>query len=436
MVKNPQIILTPDELPRKWYNPIVNDVKLSPPLEPEADELPSPDPIEGMKRFDLLKQVIIPSCLEMEFSDQPMIDIPDEIIELYLRVCRPRPLMRAFGLERALKLPDDIKIYYKTEFFSPPGSHKLNTALAQVWYAKKHGYEGLTTETGAGQWGSALSFACSLLDMKCIVFWVRSAFNRFPQRKRMIELYGAEVHASPSPITTSGRELTDKNPDHPGSLGIAISEGLQAAVESKGKLIYSLGSVLNHVLIQQSIIGLETKLQFESVDEAPTHLFSCLGGGSNFGGFTLPFLPDIRKGKLDTELIAVNTTEVPNLTGEYRYDYADHAGMTPRLKMLTLGHEAPMPTDVPAEGLLYHAAAPIISALTVEGIVKPAALDWPTARDYGRLFMRKEGFIPAPESSYGVAQAIIEAKKKKEAGEPAVIGVNVSGHGLLGIDSL
>lgn len=436
MLTNPQIILAPDDIPRKWYNPLAQDIKLPPPKEPETDEVPSPDPLDGMKRFDLLGQTMIPACLEMENSTQSMIDIPDGIIELYLRVCRPRPLMRALGLERHLKLPKDIKIYYKTEFFSPPGSHKLNTALAQVWYAKQHGIEGVSTETGAGQWGSALSFACSILDMKCIVFWVRSAHDRFPQRKMMIELYGAEVHASPSRLTSSGKHLLEKDPDHPGSLGIAISEGLQTALHSDGKLKYSLGSVLNHVLIQQSIIGLETKAQFESIDETPTHLISCLGGGSNFGGFVLPFLPDIRKGKLDAELIAVNTSEIQNLRGEYKYDYGDHAGMTPMLKMLTLGHEADMPTDVPAEGLLYHAAAPIISALTVEGIVKPAALDWPIVKEYGRLFMRKEGFIPAPESSYGIAQAIMEAKKKKEAGEPAVIGVNISGHGLLGIDSI
>ncbi|MFQ5980358.1 MAG: TrpB-like pyridoxal phosphate-dependent enzyme [Candidatus Heimdallarchaeota archaeon] len=436
MPSSPQIILAPEDIPRKWYNPLAHDIKLPPPREPETNELPSPDPLDGMKRFDFLGQTMIPACLEMESSTQATIDIPEGIIELFLRVCRPRPLMRALGLERALKLPDDIKIYYKTEFFSPPGSHKLNTALAQVWYAREHGIEGVSTETGAGQWGSALSFACSLLDMKCIVFWVRSAFNRFPERKRMIELYGAEVHPSPTNLTTSGKKLFGKDPNHPGSLGIAISEGLETALESNGKLKYSLGSVLNHVLIQQSIIGLETKKQFESIDEQPTQLIACLGGGSNFGGFALPFLPDIRNGKLNTELIAVNTKEIPNLRGEYKYDYGDHAGMTPMLKMLSLGHEADMPTNVPAEGLLYHAAAPIISALTVEGMVKPAALDWLTVKESGRLFMRKEGFIPAPESSYGIAQAIIEAKKKKEKGEPAVIGINISGHGLLGMDSI
>ena len=431
--KKPQISLDPDDIPTKWFN-IAHYIDIPPPIEPDQDQLPIPDPLEGEKRIDMLPKILIGSCLEMEASTQEWIPIPGEVIDLFLRVARPRPLMRAIGLENALNLPASVKLFYKTEFFSPPGSHKLNTALAQVYFAKNEGYSGVSTETGAGQWGSALSFACSLLEMECKVFWVRSAYDRFPERLKLMKLYGAEVEASPSNKTKIGRALLEKDPQHPGSLGLAISEGLEIAKDRGDEIRYSLGSVLNHVLIQQTIIGLEVQKQLELGGEQPTHMISCLGGGSNFGGLALPFIPEVLKKKSEIEFIAVNTKEVPNLTGTYRYDFADHASLTPMLKMLTLGHEFSMPS-LPAEGLLYHAAAPSISVLVQKGIVTPTALEWPTTQEMAQLFIRKEGFIPAPESSYAVAQAIETARTAMAAGTEATIVFNVSGHGLLGLDS-
>ncbi len=302
MNKRPQISLDPDEIPTKWFN-IAHYIDIPPPREPEPDNLPKPDPFEGEKRIEMLPKLLIGSCLEMEVSTQEWIPIPNEVIELFLRVARPRPLMRAIGLENALKLPENVKLFYKTEFFSPPGSHKLNTALAQVFFAKEEGFSGVSTETGAGQWGTALAFACSLLDMDCNVFWVRSAYERFPERLKLMKLYGANVEASPSKKTKIGRALLEINPQHPGSLGFAISEGLEVAKEHSDDIRYSLGSVLNHVMIQQTIIGLETKKQLEQSDEYPTHMISCLGGGSNFAGFALPFVPDVLKNKSEIEFI-------------------------------------------------------------------------------------------------------------------------------------
>ncbi len=270
--------------------------------------------------------------------------------------------------------------------------------------------------------------------MECKVFWVRSAYNRFPERLKLMKLYGAEVEASPSHKTKIGRAMLENDPQHPGSLGLAISEGLEIAKDRGDEIRYSLGSVLNHVLIQQTIIGLEVQKQLEFGGEHPTHMISCLGGGSNFGGFVLPFIPEVLKKKNEIEFIAVNTKEVPNLTGEWRYDFADHGGLTPMLKMLTLGHEFSMPS-LPAEGLLYHAAAPSISVLVQQGVVTPTALEWSMAQEMARLFIQKEGFIPAPESSYAVAQAIETARSAKAAGTEATIVFNVSGHGLLGLDS-
>ncbi|MFQ6123863.1 MAG: TrpB-like pyridoxal phosphate-dependent enzyme [Candidatus Heimdallarchaeota archaeon] len=431
--KRPQIALDPDEIPTKWFN-IAHYIDIPPPKEPDQAQLPEPDPLEGEKRIDMLPKILIGACLEMEASTQEWIPIPGEVIDLFLRVARPRPLMRAIGLENALKLPANVKLFYKTEFFSPPGSHKLNTALAQVFFAKNEGYSGVSTETGAGQWGSALSFACSLLEMECKVFWVRSAYERFPERLKLMNLYGAKVKASPSHTTKIGRAMLEKDPHHPGSLGLAISEGLEVAKEQGDEIRYLLGSVLNHVLIQQTIIGLEVQKQLELGGEQPTHMISCLGGGSNFGGFTLPFVPTVLKKKREIEFIAVNTKEVPNLTGTYRYDFADHASLTPMLKMLTLGHEFSMPS-LPAEGLLYHAAAPAISVLVQQGVVTPTALEWSMVQEGARLFIRKEGFIPAPESAYAVAQAIETAQAAKTARTEATIVFNVSGHGLLGLDS-
>jgi len=428
--KKVQIVLSPEELPKKWYN-ILPDL---------PEPLPKPkDPEEGPSRVELLPKMMVKKCLEQEFSDQRWIEIPDEIIDLYIQACRPRPLYRAKRLEKTLKLPENkIKLYYKREDLSPTGSHKVNTALAQVFYATNEGYDTVCTETGAGQWGSALAYAASLMDMKSVVFWVRFAYDWKPGRRTLMKLYGANVYPSPSNITETGRKILAKNPEHPGSLGIAVSEGLEYALTHENA-VYCLGSVLNHVLLHQTIIGLETRKQFELIDEYPDVMISCLGGGSNFGGFVLPFIGEVLRGEAekDVKFIAAQTQAAPSLVnGEYRYDFADHAEKTPLLKMYTLGHKREMPT-VYAEGLRYHAAAPIISLLRHKGIVN--AIAYPTDEKHvferARLFIKSEGFLPAPESAYSIACAIDEALKAKENGEEKVIAFNISGHGFVDLPS-
>jgi len=421
-----QIILEPDELPKQWYN-ILADLPepLPPPKTPE----------EGPNRFEILQKSMLKTALEQEFAKDRWIAIPEEIRELYIQAGRPRPLYRAKRLERALKLPENkIRLYYKREDLSPTGSHKVNTALAQVYYAAKEGYESVVTETGAGQWGSALSYAATLMNLKAIIFWVKFAHDWKPDRRTLMKLYGAEVYPSPSKITETGRKILEKNPNHPGNLGIAVSEGLEYALTHE-ESVYCLGSVLNHVLMHQTIIGLETIEQFKKIDDYPDVMISCLGGGSNFGGFVLPFIGQkLRKqAPKDTRFIAVQAEGSASLVkGEYRYDFADHAEMTPLLKMYTLGHRVEMPT-IYAEGLRYHAASPIISYLRHKGIVEATAFppDEQHVFDRARLFMQAEGFIPAPESSYGIAYAIDLALEAKKQGKELVIAFNVSGHGFL-----
>jgi len=413
------VTLPVDEMPTRWYN---IQADLPEPLPPPID------PPEGPSRVKALPEMLLGECLRQESATQRWIDIPPEVLELYAQAGRPRPLFRARRLEKLLGTP--AKLYYKAEFYSPTGSHKVNTALAQAWYAKREGYERVATETGAGQWGTALAYAASLVGLKTTIYWVRAVHDWKAERRAFMRLYGAEVHASPSDKTESGRELLKKNPHHPGSLGIAVSEGLEDA-RADEKAIYCLGSVLNHVLLHQTIIGLETKRQFELLGEYPDLLISCLGGGSNFGGFTLPFLGDALKGK-EIKFIAAQSQVAPNLQGEYKYDFADHAELTPMLKMYTLGHRKEM-KPIKGDGLRYHGAAPLLSFLRSLGYIDTVAYPADEKHVFSRAreFIRAEGFLPAPESAYSVACAIDEALKCKETGEAKTIAFNISGHGFM-----
>jgi tryptophan synthase beta chain len=417
------VILREDELPDRWYNVLPD---LPEPLPPPMD----PDP--SQERLRRLPELLLGECLRQDVSEERWIPIPEAIRTLYVQAGRPRPLYRARRLEAALDTP--AKMYYKAEFYSPTGSHKVNTALAQAWYAKEAGYERLTTETGAGQWGTALAYAASLVGLPTTIYWVRAVHDWKGQRRNFMQLYGADVHASPSDRTAVGRDLLAKDPKHPGSLGIAVSEGLEDA-GSDPKAIYCLGSVLNHVLLHQTVIGLETKAQFERIGTYPDVMISCLGGGSNFGGFVLPFVADALKGR-SLRFVAAQSEAAPNLQGEYRYDYADHAELTPMLKMYTLGHQTAM-EPIKGDGLRYHGSAPIIALLRHHGYIDTVAYPADEKHVFARaqLFIRKEGFLPAPESAYSVACAIDEALACKESGEGKVIAFNISGHGFMDMEA-
>ncbi len=423
MEKN-QISLPVDELPKEWYN-ILPDLPepLPPPKEPES----------GPPRMEFLGKTMIHECMRQETSDQRWIPIPDEVRQLYFQVGRPRPLYRARKLEQFLKLKK-TRIYYKREDLSPTGSHKTNTALAQAYFAAKEGKHTLATETGAGQWGTALTHAARLMGLNCVVFWVRSVYNWKADRRTFMHLLGATVHASPSKETEIGRKLLAKDANHHGSLGIAVSEGLEYTEKHDGT-VYSLGSVLNHVLMHQSIIGLETIKQFEIADDEPDLIVGCLGGGSNFGGIALPFAGEVLKKKRECQFLASQSQAAPNLVkGKYEYDFGDVAEHTPLLKMYTLGHKTDL-QPIKADGLRYHAAAPIISALRHRGIVK--AVSYPADEkaifEAARTFLQCEGWLIAPESSYAVRATIDEALKNEKTGEEKVICMNISGHGFLDI---
>jgi tryptophan synthase beta chain len=410
------------EVPTQWYN-IIPDL---------PEPLPPPkDPENGYSRIQNLPNLLVGECLKQEFSPDRWIDVPGGIMDLYMKAGRPRPLFRATNLEKRLDTP--AKLYYKSEFFSPTGSHKVNTALAQCWYAKKQGYEMVTTETGAGQWGTALAYAAALCGLKCKIFWVRSVYNWKKDRLAYMKILGAEVYASPSPVTKVGKELYDKNPEHVGSLGIAISEGLEAA-QTNDKTIYCLGSVLNHVLLHQTVIGLETRKQFEIFDDYPDMVISCLGGGSNFGGFAIPFLSDVLTKNKKIKFIAAQSQAAKNLQGKYEYDFADYAEMTPMLKMCTLGHKIDM-KPIKGDGLRYHGCSPILSLLRHKGYIDTIAYpdDEKHVFESAKIFVETEGWLPAPESAYSVCCAIDEAIKCRESGEKKVIAFNISGHGFLDI---
>jgi tryptophan synthase beta chain len=417
-----QVNLTVEDIPKQWYN-LIGDL-------PAGMEMPPPkDPEEGPSRIERLPKILVGECLKQEMSRDKWIDIPEEVIALYQQIGRPRPLFRAIRLEERLQTP--ARLYWKGELFSPTGSHKVNTAIAQAFYAKQQGFERVTTETGAGQWGSALSLGASLNDLKCTVFWVRAVFDWKPERKNLMELLFADVNASPSDRTKYGKTLFEVDPSHPGSLGIAISEGIEDALGDENAA-YCLGSVLNHVLLHQTINGLETQKQFEIFEDYPDVMISCIGGGSNFGGFVLPFVGEVLRKKRKIRFIAAQSEAAPNLQGEYRYDFADVAEMTPMLKMYTLGHNTKM-VPIRGDGLRYHGCAPLLSLLRHHGLIETVA--YPTDEkkifDAARTFFQTEGFLPAPESAYSVACAIDEAIKAKEEGKSRAIAFNVSGHGFL-----
>lgn len=425
-MKFDQIALPIDEFPTKWYN-IMPDLPepLPPPKEPET----------GPSRMDYLGKTMIKECLGQEMSTQSWIPIPEEIRELYIHMGRPRPLYRAKRLEKKLGLKS-VKLFYKREDLSPTGSHKTNTAIAQAYYAMKEGKTTLSTETGAGQWGTALAYAARLLGLECVVFWVKSVYDWKNDRKTLMKLLGAKVHASPSNETKTGKEILAKNPKSPGSLGIAISEGLEYT-ESHERTVYCLGSVLNHVMTQQSVIGLETIKQFELIEEKPDLIVGCLGGGSNFGGIALPIIGEVLKGKRRCEFLAAQSAAAPNLVkGEYKYDFGDVAEHTPLLKMYTLGHRADM-VPIKADGLRYHAAGPIISLLRKHNIVKAVTypIDEKSIFEAARMFMQTEGWLPAPESSYAIRAGIDEAVKAEKNGGGKTICMNISGHGWLDMEA-
>ncbi len=417
-VERSRIDLPLSEMPRQWYN-IQADLPrpLDPPLNPATGQPLSPDDLSAIFPMSLIEQ---------EMSQERWVDIPDEILTAYAH-WRPTPLFRAWRLEQALGTP--ARIYYKNEMFSPAGSHKPNTAVAQAYYNKKEGVRRITTETGAGQWGSALAMACAMFGLECRVYMVRISYDQKPYRRVLMQAWGAECIPSPSDQTEFGRKILAEDPDSPGSLGIAISEAIEDAVKHDDTK-YSLGSVLNHVLMHQTIIGLEAKKQFELVGEYPDVLIGCHGGGSNFAGFTFPFLADKIAGDKDIEVVAVEPTASPTLTrGPYAYDFGDTAQMTPLLRMYTLGHGF-IPAPVHAGGLRYHGAAPLVSLLKSEGIIDAVAYKQTEVFESAVLFAKTELWVPAPETAHAVHHAIVKALQAKEEGREMVIAFNFSGHGF------
>lgn len=413
-----KIFLSEDEIPRQWYNLAADlPIPMKPPLGPDGNPL-NPEALSAVFPMNLIEQ---------EVSTQRWIDIPQEILDILYR-WRPSPLKRAVYLEKALNTP--AKIFYKDESVSPAGSHKANTSIPQVWYNKQFGTKTLTTETGAGQWGSALSFSCALIGLECKVFMVRISFDQKPFRKVMMETWGGKCIASPSTETEFGRKVLQKDPNTPGSLGIAISEAVEAAVSDKsGSTKYSLGSVLNHVLLHQTIIGLEARKQLEKVGiKNPDVVIACCGGGSNFGGIAFPFMADkINGAKID--IIGVEPASCPTMTrGIFTYDFGDSAGLTPLIPMHTLGHNF-VPEAIHAGGLRYHGIAPLVSASIINGLTSPVAIPQLECYRAAIQWARTEGGIIAPESSHAVAATIREALKAKEEGKEKVILMNLSGHG-------
>lgn len=411
-----KILLNESEIPKFWYN-ILPDLPnaISPPLNPLTQEPLKPEDLERLFAHELIEQ---------ELSPKSEIMIPQEIREVYA-IYRPTPLVRAYNLEKALDTP--AKIYYKNESVSPAGSHKPNTALAQAYYNKKEGITSLTTETGAGQWGSALAFAGSIFGLDIKVYMVKVSYQQKPYRKSMINVWGAKIFPSPSDTTNVGKQILGKDPDNNGSLGIAISEAIEAALQDKNTH-YALGSVLNHVLLHQTIIGLEAKKQFELIREYPDVILAPCGGGSNLGGIALPFVRDKINGK-NVRVVAVEPQSCPTLTkGIYAYDFADSAKMTPLLLMYTLGHNF-MPPSIHAGGLRYHGDSPIISRLYNDGIIEALTLSQREVFEAAVLFARTEGIIPAPETAHAIKAAINEALIAKEEQKQKNILICFSGHG-------
>lgn len=413
-----KIMLPESEIPTHYYN-VVPDLPtpLPPPLHPGTRQPIGPEALAPLFPMELIRQ---------EVSQEGWIEIPEEVRDIY-RLYRPSPMFRAKALEEDLDTP--ARIYYKSEHVSPVGSHKLNTALMQAYANKKEGVKRLATETGAGQWGSALACACRLMGLECMVYMVRVSYDQKPYRRVMMKTYGAEVVPSPSNLTNAGRAILAKDPDSPGSLGIAISEAIEDAA-GREDTKYSLGSVLNHVLLHQTIIGLEAKKQMEIAGDYPDVLIGCHGGGSNFSGLALPFVRDkIKGGKKDLRLIAAEPGACPTLTaGRRDYDFGDTAGTTPLMMMHTLGHEF-VPPPVHAGGLRYHGSAPLVSHLLDAGLIEAEAYYQGEVFESAVRFACCEGTIPAPESAHAVHSAIVHARRAREEGRPLVILFNLSGHG-------
>jgi tryptophan synthase beta chain len=407
-------------VPKYWYNILPDLPKpLPPPRLPDGSVPPR----------SMFERLFPRSLVDQEISQERFIKIPEEIRETLISLGRPTPLIRAIRLEQYLKTP--ARIYYKFEGVLPTGSHKVNTAVAQAYYNKIEGIERVSTETGAGQWGSALSLAGALFGLKVRVFMVRSSYEQKPYRRVLMELYGAEVISSPSNITKFGRSVLEKDPNNPGSLGIAISEAIEDVLSDE-KARYSLGSVLNHVLLHQTIIGLEAKKQLEEIGERePDYVVGCVGGGSNFAGLSYPFIHDRLRGKSNTRFLAVEPKACPSLTrGVYTYDYGDTAGLTPLLKMYTVGHRYRVP-PIHAGGLRYHGDAPTLCLLVAEKIIEAVAYHQTEIFEAGKIFARAEGIVPAPESAHAVKAVIDLALEARKKNEEMVILFNLSGHGLL-----
>lgn len=429
MSEQTKFILAEKDLPEKWYN-INPDMPVNPAetawnavLHPVTKEPVTPEFLTALFPARFVGEAV---------SMDRWIEIPEEVREIY-KLWRPTPLLRARRLEKMLDTP--AHIYYKYEGVSPVGSHKPNTAVPQAYYAKEEGTLGFTTETGAGQWGSALSMAANFFGLECHVYMVKVSYDLKPYRRIIMQNYGASVTASPSEKTEVGRKLLAENPDNPGSLGIAISEAVEAAVSSNGRFKYSLGSVLGPVLTHQSVIGLEALKQMEMAGEYPDVVIGCVGGGSNFAGIAFPFIhANFTEGK-KTRIMAVEPTACPTLTkGQYTFDYGDTAGMAPIMKMHTLGHTF-MPPDIHAGGLRYHGMAPHICSLYDHGDIEAVALDQLDTFEGALQFMQAEGILPAPESSHAVRAAINEAVQAKEEGRQKVILFNLSGHGFFDLAS-
>ncbi len=414
-----KILLSEQDMPKAWYN-IVADMKNKPlpMLNPGTKQPLRPEEMEPLFAKGLVAQ---------EFTTERYVEIPDEVWQLY-KIYRPTPLVRASGLEKALDTP--AKIYFKNESVSPVGSHKLNSAIPQAYYNKMEGIKHITTETGAGQWGSAMSIACQHFGLDLQVYMVKVSYDQKPYRKFVMQTYGAEVIPSPSNRTAAGRALLERDPNSSGSLGGAISEAVEAAVTHPDTR-YTLGSVLNHVILHQTIIGLEAEKQMDLVGDYPDVVIGCFGGGSNFSGISFPFL---RHNFLDgktTRFIAAEPASCPKLTrGKFEYDFGDTIGMTPLIPMFTLGHDF-QPADIHAGGLRYHGAGSIVSQLLKDGLIEAQAVKQLDTFEAGVLFARTEGIIPAPESTHAIAVAIQEALKAKEEGKEKVILFNLSGHGLI-----
>lgn len=417
-----KVLLNDDEIPRQWYNIQADFPKpMHPPLHPGTGK-----PVNA----EDLAPVFPMNLIEQEVSQERWIDIPDAVLEKYL-LWRPSPLSRAYNFEKLLNAP--VKIYYKNEGYSPAGSHKPNTAIPQAYYNKVFGIKRLATETGAGQWGSALSMACKMFDLECRVYMVKVSYQQKPYRRMMMSVWGAECIPSPSNMTEAGRQVLAAHPDSPGSLGIAISEAIEDAVTHEGSR-YSLGSVLNHVLLHQTIIGLEAKKQMEKIGVYPDVVIGCAGGGSNFAGIALPFVRDKIYGK-KISIIGAEPSSCPTMTrGPFAYDHGDIAKMTPLLPMYTLGHDF-VPAPIHAGGLRYHGMAPIISHLVHENLIEARAYHQISTFEAGVKWAQSEGFIPAPETNHAIASVIDEAMRAKEEGKEKVILFDWSGHGLVDLAS-